>query len=86
MPDKDSPVFQTRQALQRKLDDYRARAERLYGSEHVKVNPHGPVSPCYEGGAFVELTAWVPDEDLVEVCLGCGAPATVRRPSFRRRL
>jgi hypothetical protein len=62
MTDTTSDIFKAHKAQQQKLADYRLKAEKLFGTAFVKVNPHGTVQPC-EGGAFVEMIVWVPDEE-----------------------
>jgi hypothetical protein len=45
---------------------YRAGAARLYAREGVTVERLGRVSPMASGGAFVELTCWVPEAEAHE--------------------
>lgn len=48
----------------RLLEQYRARAEFVYGGgQFVKVSPQANVQPM-EDGAFVELQVWIPRADL----------------------
>ncbi len=43
---------------------FRAAAARLYGSEKIQVSPHGLVERPATGGAFVEMTVWVSEEEV----------------------
>lgn len=62
MTDKTSPVYLARQAAQDKLERYRQRAVALYGSTNISLATFSPVQPV-DGGAYVDMTVWVPDED-----------------------
>ena len=46
-------------------DAYRRAAATLYGEEGViEIDPDAPVSLGEEGGAYVQLWAWVAEEAL----------------------
>ena len=49
----------------RKYHDYRVRAAQIYGGHGMQVQPHGGVWPV-DGGAFVEMVAWVPNVVALE--------------------
>lgn len=45
-------------------EEYRAAGIRMYGGEHVSVSQWASVQRVSgSGGAFVELTVWVPDDE-----------------------
>lgn len=46
-----------------KLSDqqYRDAADRMYGGPLVSVSRWGAIHRMSDGGAFVEMTVWVPD-------------------------
>lgn len=43
-------------------DEYKTAAKRHHGEPGVSVSQWGSVQRC-EGGVFVELIAWVPDNE-----------------------
>lgn len=43
-------------------EEYRAAGLRAYGGEHVSVSQRAAVQRA-AGGAFVDLTVWVPDDE-----------------------
>ena len=47
-------------------DEFRTAAKRLHGEPSMSVSPWAAVQRC-SGGAFVELTLWVPDDEAAAI-------------------
>lgn len=49
-------------------EEFRTAAKRCFGEPGVSVSQWGSVQRC-EGGAFVELMAWIPDNEAEAIRL-----------------
>ena len=43
-------------------EEFRTAAGRMHGDPGMSVPPHGSLQRC-DGGAFVDLVLWVPDDE-----------------------
>jgi hypothetical protein len=69
MPETNTPAAIKARRKQSKLKNvqYREKASTLFPG--LIISPHAHVSPA-EGGAFVEVVVWVPDDERAEDAYG----------------